>query len=90
MVAGRLPGGLESGRMSGAIYVVEKDGEVIARISSLIWVKLAEPGIYLVCGEAEGEGVLVNGEIYHVRGCALLPGKETVILDYLETEDNRT
>lgn len=70
--------------MSGPIYTVAKDGEIIARLSSLVWVRLAGPGVYLVCGEDEGEGVLVNGEIYHVRGCALLPGKETVVLDYIE------
>ena len=34
--------------------------------------------------EDEGEGVLVGGEIYHVRGCPILPGKETVTLDYIE------
>lgn len=73
--------------MSRAVYTVEKDGEIIARCASLIWVRLAEPGVYLVCGEDEGEGVLVNGEIYHVRGCAHLPGKETVKLDYIEQEE---
>ena len=70
--------------MSRAVYTVEKNGEIIARRDSLTWVRLAEPGLYLVCGEDEGEGVLVDGEIYHVRGCALLPGKETAILDYIE------
>ncbi len=70
--------------MSGVIYTVEKDGEIIARLKSLIWVRLAGRGVYLVCDEAGGEGVLVNGEIYHVRGCALLPGKDTVVLDYIE------
>lgn len=66
------------------MYTVEKDGVEIARLKALIWVRLTAPGIYLVCGEAKGEGVLVGGEIYHVRGCALLPGKETVKLDYIE------
>jgi hypothetical protein len=70
--------------MSRAVYTVEKDGSIIAERDSLIWVRLAEPGVYLVCGEDEGEGVLVDGEIYRVRGCALLPGKETVVLDYIE------
>ena len=70
--------------MSTAFYTVSKDGKEIARRRSLIWVRLAEPGLYLVCGEEKGEGVLVNGEIYHVRGCPILPGKETVMLDYIE------
>lgn len=37
-----------------------------------------------ICTEAEGEGVVVGGEIYHVRGCPVLPGKQTVKLDYIE------
>lgn len=70
--------------MSGGIYTVTKDGVELARVDALVWVRLIEPGIFLVCGEDEGEGVLVGGEIYHVRGCAILPGKETVTLDYIE------
>lgn len=70
--------------MTRAVYTVTKDGGVIARRDALIWVKLTAPGIYLVCGEADGEGILLDGTIYHVRGCPILPGKETVILDYIE------
>ena len=70
--------------MSRAGYTVSKGGVEIARLEALIWVRLTAPGVYLVCGEDEGEGVLVGGEIYRVRGCALLPGKETVVLDYIE------
>lgn len=70
--------------MRAAIYTVSKGGKEIARLPTLIWVRLAGPGLYLVCGEDEGEGVLVGGEIYHVRGCPILPGKETVALDYIE------
>lgn len=54
--------------MSAAVYTVELDGEIIARRESLLWVRLDAPGLYVVCTEAEGEGVIVDGEIYHVRG----------------------
>ena len=70
--------------MSAAVYTVELDGEIIARRDALLWVRLAAPGLYVVCTEDEGEGVIVGGEIYHVRGCPLLPGKQTVTLDYNE------
>lgn len=85
MVARGVSGGLDADYlMSRGLYIVERDGVELARLDALIWVRLTAPGVYLVCGEEEGEGVLVGGEIYHVRGCALLPGKETVKLDYIE------
>lgn len=54
--------------MSAALYTVELNGEIIARRESLLWVRLDAPSLYIVCTEAEGEGVIVDGEIYHVRG----------------------
>ena len=62
--------------MSAAVYTVELDGKIIARRESLLWVRLDAPGLSVVCTEAEGEGVIVDGEI--------LPGKQTVKLDYYE------
>ena len=76
--------------MTRAIYTAAKDGKVIAQRDALIWVRLTAPGMYARCGEgggageADGEGVLIDGTIYHVRGCPILPGKETVTLDYIE------
>lgn len=69
--------------MSAAVYTVELDGEIIARRESLLWVRLDAPGLYVVCTEAEGEGVIVDGEIYHVRGCPILPGKRRLRMDYV-------
>lgn len=71
--------------MSGAVYTVELESKIIARRKSILWVKLASSGLYSVCTEAEGEGVVAGGEIYHVRGCPVLPGKQTVKLDYIES-----
>lgn len=85
MVAGYIPRRLERGcNMTRAIYTAAKDGKVIAQRDALIWVRLTAPGMYAVCGEADGEGVLIDGTIYRVRGCPILPGKETVTLDYIE------
>lgn len=61
--------------MSGAVYTVELDGKIIARRESLLWVRLDAPGLYAVCTEAEGEGVIVDGEIYRVRGVSHIAGK---------------
>lgn len=47
--------------MSAAVYTVELDGKIIARRESLLWVRLDAPGLYVVCTEAEGEGVIVDG-----------------------------
>lgn len=70
--------------MSGPAYAAILDGVEIARRKELIWVRLTAPGVYEVCSEADGEGVLLGGEIYRVRGGPLLPGKQTVTLDYIE------
>lgn len=71
--------------MKQGVYTVSKDGTVLAQRKRLIWVKQTEPGLYLVCGAGAGEGILLGGTIYHVRGCPILPGKETVMLDYIES-----
>lgn len=70
--------------MNQGLYTVEKAGKIIAIRNALLWVRLSERGVYIVCNEEDGEGVIVNGDIYHVRGCPILPGKETVKLDYIE------
>ena len=70
--------------MTRALYTVEFNGKIIARRDALTWVKLTTPGVYLVCGEVDGEGIIIDGEIYHVRGRPILPGKQTVKIDYIE------
>jgi len=34
----------------------------------LNWVKLQSNGVFVHCGENEGQGVIIEGEIYHVSG----------------------
>ena len=84
MVAGGVPGGLDADTIMRAIYTVAKGGVEIARLKALIWVRLTAPGVNHECGEDEGECLHECGEINQDRGCALLPGKETVVLDYIE------
>ena len=50
--------------MTRAIYTAAKDGKVIAQRDALIWVRLTAPGMYAVCGEADGEGVLIDGNTW--------------------------
>ena len=34
----------------------------------LQWVKLQDNGVFVCCSESEGQGVILDGEIYHVDG----------------------
>ena len=61
--------------MSAAVYTVELDGEIIARRESLLWVRLDAPGLYVVCTEAEGEGVIVDGGDLPRSGVSHIAGK---------------
>lgn len=36
----------------------------------LRWVKAQDNGIYVNCPESEGQGIILDGEIYHVAGRA--------------------
>lgn len=36
----------------------------------LRWVKAQENGIYVNCTESEGQGIILDGEIFHVNGRA--------------------
>ena len=37
-------------------------------VEKLHWVKLQDNGVYVNCTEAEGQGIIIDGEIYHVDG----------------------
>ena len=66
------------------MYAIKSGGKVVGYSDTVVYVRLHENGCYVPCDEAEGGGVFVDGEIYHVRGCPVLPGKQTVKLDYYE------
>lgn len=44
------------------------------------WVKLQENGSYALSTEAEAQGVVVDGTVYHLTGKSPLEGCEDVIL----------
>lgn len=48
-------------------------------VERLRWVKLQANGIFITCGDDEGQGIIVEGEIYHVHGRTGID-KPTVIL----------
>lgn len=70
------------------MYSIIKDGEVIAAVPALQWVRRQENGVYIRAGAADGQGVLVDGNIYGIRGGVELPGVDAV--DIVETEDRDT
>lgn len=49
------------------MYYALKDGQE-SPVERLRWVKLQANGVFITCAEDEGQGIIVNGEIYHVYG----------------------
>lgn len=50
------------------MYYAIGAGEKLIAGERLAWVKLQENGIYVRCEENEGQGVIIDDEIYHVSG----------------------
>jgi len=49
------------------MYHVTIDGKDTVS-ERLQWVKSQTNGVYILCSEAEGQGLVIDGEIYHVSG----------------------
>lgn len=62
------------------MYRLVKDDATLTTLSSPVWVKLQSNGAFALCAEAEAQGVVLNGEVYHISGTDALEGKETVVV----------
>jgi len=62
-----------------------KDGNVLATVNTPTYVKLHENGSYVLCPEAEAEGVVVDGVVFHIIGRPAMEGTEDVFLE--ETDE---
>ena len=51
-------------------------GDVLATVNAPTYVKLHENGSYVLCPEAEAEGVVVDGTVFHLIGRPELTGSE--------------
>ena len=69
------------------MYEIRKDGALLALTEQVNYIRLHEGGFYLLCPEAEAQGVAVAGTPYHLQGREEMQGCETVLVQ--ETDAGR-
>ncbi len=62
------------------MYKIMKENTALAVVTTPVWVKMQDNGSFALCEEAEAQGVVVDGTVYHVSGRPEIEGHETVIL----------
>ena len=69
------------------MYGIRKDGALLALTEQVNYIRLHPDGFYLLCPEAEAQGVAVAGTPYHLMGRDEMPECETVLVQ--ETDAGR-
>ena len=69
------------------MYEIRKDGALLALTEQVNYIRLHVDGFYLLCPEAEAQGVAVSGTPYHLMGRDEMPECETVVVQ--ETDAGR-
>ena len=69
------------------MYDIRKDGALLALTEQVNYIRLHPDGFYLLCPEAEAQGVAVAGTPYHLMGRDEMPECETVLVQ--ETDAGR-
>lgn len=69
------------------MYEIRKDGALLALTEQVNYIRLHPDGFYLLCPEAEAQGVAVAGTPYHLMGRDEMPECETVLVQ--ETDAGR-
>ena len=62
------------------MYLILKNGKTIAMTERLNYIRLHPDGFYLLCDEAEAQGIALHGTPYHLDGRGELPECETVLV----------
>lgn len=62
------------------MYEIRKDGALLALTEQVNYIRLHADGFYLLCPEAEAQGVAVSGTPYHLMGRDEMPECETVVV----------
>lgn len=62
------------------MYEIRKDGDVLALTEQPNYIRLHAEGFYALCGEAEAQGIAVNGTAYNLYGREPMEGCEEVML----------
>ena len=62
------------------MYEIRKDGALLALTEQVNYIRLHPDGFYLLCPEAEAQGVAVSGTPYHLMGRDEMPECETVVV----------
>ena len=69
------------------MYEIRKDGALLALTEQVNYIRLHPDGFYLLCPEAEAQGVAVSGTPYHLMGRDEMPECKTVVVQ--ETDAGR-
>lgn len=62
------------------MYEIRKDGALLALTEQMNYIRKHPDGFYLLCPEAEAQGVAVAGTPYHLMGRDEMPECETVVV----------
>ena len=71
------------------MYKIMKENTALAVVTTPVWVKMQDNGSFALCEEAEAQGVVVDGTVYHVSGRPEIEGHCTVsLVGITATADN--
>lgn len=62
------------------MYRIIKEGNTLATVSALSWIKKQENGYFVLCEENVAHGIVLDGIIYHVAGKTEIDSAETVVI----------
>lgn len=66
------------------IYEIWKDDTLVGVTGEVSYIRLHSNGCYVLCPEADAQGIAVGGTPYNLQGREPMPGLETVSLTEAE------